>query len=462
MILKDLIAGAAVGAVPTACANAAMQVETDRATLEQYIATNPDIAIYGINTFPGHRDEERVPPEEAVRFQYYLIENHAIGDAPYYPTVAARCMTLAKLHQIAAGGSLVSGDLYRKLLGCAEDGAFAPQIPSGSSYSSGDVIPAAHWARDILAAIAVRDPAFELKPGEGMALINGSFVHTGLSAYTLSQLRTSWAMIVETLRMDAVLTGLSFRAEEERAGGDLAATLAYISRDTEPRAHDIQLPVSFRAIPEIAATLHHACASLAAETEAALSQPSGNPLMVNNFGAEAPVSQASFLAPMVTVATTAVVEALLFALWSVGSRTSYLLSGDLPGVARDGAVENDPLAFIQWPKYMQAILEDVRLRLSRLAFASGSATSYGTEDLWTFGTQNLERLLDCLPRIQHFLATGMALRAVLVAHSGATQSLLPQIRSALPSQNAKATLRANLEAMFESDPAIGVKSAFVV
>src|SRR5690606_18481176 len=163
---------------------------------ERYMAANPDRAIYGINTLPGHRDDERVPPEAAIKFQYYLIENHAIGDAPYYPAMAARCMTLAKLHQVAAGGSLVSGDPYRNLLGCAEDKAFAPQIPSGSSYSSGDVIPAAHWARDLLAAIAARDPAFELKPGEGMALINGSFVHAGLSAYTLSRLRTSWAMIV--------------------------------------------------------------------------------------------------------------------------------------------------------------------------------------------------------------------------------------------------------------------------
>src|SRR5690606_4985656 len=108
---------------------------------------------------------------------------------------------------------------------------------------------------------------------------------------------------------------------------------------------------------------------------------------------ERPYSQASFLLPILTVRTSAVLEALLFSASAELGRVKWLVGGTVDGIPVDGQSGPDDVAYIQWPKLMQAMVEELRLMAGRTIYASGGDTSFGVEDLWSNGVVNLDRLV---------------------------------------------------------------------
>src|ERR1017187_7655198 len=182
--------------VPEALAN--HQVEYDGENfLEKNFKELP--RVYGLNTLPGHRVSETVAPSDLVKFQFNLIANHRLGSGPYLDDKTARAVTYAKLFAATSGHTLISKSMYEGMLRAATSPAFRPHIPQHASYSAGDVIPAPHWAQDLLdwgKNEEKKDP--QLLPGEGMALINGSFVHVGVTLSLVRQLRDFWGMYIDT------------------------------------------------------------------------------------------------------------------------------------------------------------------------------------------------------------------------------------------------------------------------
>lgn len=418
-VLAELVKAVEARRAPELVESKTMQIRQTYKDFQNFIAANPDAAIYGATTLPGHRDGETTTVAIASRWQENLIENHALPCAAFYPSEANGFIAMAKLYQIAAGGSLISGELYKALI------RFTPElegsiIPKDASYSSGDVIPGAHFAQAALKSIRKSKPTFALKAGEGIALINGSFVHIGLSAYALFELRSTWSLLLENMHADASVADVpnpTFLHRENDGSQNIESIVAYVSELASDQIKERQLPVSFRAIPQVIEALATSFHAYARHLDANIFRPSNNPLFVKQMGTERssllPHSQASFMVPSLSIATTGLIEALLLALWSDVERTKFLLSGNIEGVALDGQTEADPLGFIQWPKLMQALLEQIRLELSRLAFASGSDTSYGTEDLWSLGVGNVERLLSCQGKMNQLLSLGLTVRAKL-------------------------------------------------
>ena len=155
--------------------------------------------------------------------------------------------------------------------------------------------------------------------------------------------------------------------------------------------------MSLRAIPQVLETWDVAADDFLAETNHLLFKPSCNPFVDPRHAF--PISQASFLAPTLSVKTSALVDAALFLMWAVLGWTRHLLSGRVPDVPRDGSTAASPLGLIQYPKLMTAICEQARMDLGRKTFAAGSDTSYGIEDIWSNGVftlAQLERALDDL------------------------------------------------------------------
>jgi histidine ammonia-lyase len=385
------------------------QVRSNYEAMARYAAANPAEAIYGLNTLPGHRDSQKLSSDEIGAFQEKLLANHVIEGFVFAPEFAVRCIGYAKATQVAAVGPFISGELYGGMCEAVRAPRFRPLVPMGCSYSSGDVIPAAHWAQGLLDFCRSGDRGFRLKPGESMALINGSFVHVGMAAFALDEMKALWSMLIETARLDVSLAGIGAR-NLAIAGSAPSGVLRYIADEAADDGRDRQPPVSFRAIPQIVDTLSLAVVQFAEQTNAQLLVPSGNPVMAETRDGIVPCSQGSFLAPMLSVATGAVMEALQFALWASVERTKFLLSGAVPSVSLDGASATDALGFIQWPKYLQALLEDIRLKWGRATFASGGDTSYGTEDLWTLGLSNLDRLREGVALGERLCALGLVLR----------------------------------------------------
>lgn len=397
-VLEDYLRAVATRSQPDLWRECTTRLEADHQHL-QGLLQDGSVAIYGANTLTGHRDGERVTAADLTSFQNNLLHTHAIAETPDHDDYTARCITYAKLHSWAAGHSGVSPELFRSLSELAGREDFHPGVPTGCSYSSGDVIPAAHWARAVLQALK-QSRHYEPGPGEVMALINGCFVHTGYAASLVPRLRKAWALFLEVTALSnsvsqANPSNLHFGADSGPPWARQAVAYLRTGAVRPGTGAGTQDPVSMRAVPQVLETLCDAVDGYLLELEKVLSRPSGNPLFDETV--DYPLSQASFLAPVLSVRTGALLESLLFAMWSIQGRTSHLLSGKVKGVPQDAASEASALGLIQYPKLMMATLEEARLKYGRRTFASGSQTSYGVEDLWSSGVmvaRQLDGILD--------------------------------------------------------------------
>ena len=351
------------------------------------------VSIYGVNTRPGHRDIEKVELVDLVGYQQELLSSHAIdAGLPNYSKYTARCITFSKIYSWSAGMSGVSPALFNSLSDLSVDPSFSPKIPKHSSYSSGDVIPASHWALAVLDELRQKK-GYIAQHGEAMALINGNFIQIGYAASIVEKLRISWLFFLELCSISTVISkanisNLFLFSTSERSFSNVA--LEYVKERSEAYRKDVQDPVSLRAIPQVIDVLAVSIEEYLEEINYYLFKPSGNPLY--DVSSNAPLSQSSFLLPTLTIKAGALIEALLFAMWSIIGRTNFLLSGSVEGIPKDASNESSSLALIQYPKYMMSILEKARLDYGRRIYSSGSSTSYGTEDLWNNGLNVLNQL----------------------------------------------------------------------
>lgn len=382
MLFKELLQQARGGA-----ASPLTVAERARLTAEyqhQGALVAAGVQVYGASTSLGHRDGAAAA--SAQQLWSDIVASHAIGSEPWCPDEVVRCITAAKLSTWRAGGSGVSPALFDHVVALTADPAFRPQVPQANSYSSGDVIPATHWAQAVLAGTPAT-AAFAGLP-EPMPLINGAFVHLGQALALLEPLRAAWvAFFGNTARIvqlgmrnrSFLLNGIELRASAAKAA--LAQLRQAVPADQA--VADRQDAVSLRATDEVFEALLHAIDQFGEQLALALQRPSGNPLIAPALAT--PLSQATFMLPALSVAQSALIEAMLFAMWACVGRVNYVLSGELPAVPRDGVSAAGALGLIQRPKQMMAVLEEARLLAGRRTFASGGATSYGIEDLWSQG-----------------------------------------------------------------------------
>lgn len=354
------------------------------------LLSNGAIPVYGANTLTGHRDGENVEQSDVVAYQYEILDSHAIATAPFYDDSVARHITFAKLYNLCAGGSGVSPALFSRLRELALSADFTPLVPRHASYSSGDVIPAAHWAREMLNWRAPYTP----EAGEVMALINGNFVVLGRGAELVFRLcdlvrrsLDNTARMLFVTHCDAV----PFHVEKPSS----RCWVVDVFRALEgwcvaPLAGFRQKSVSLRATPQVVQGLCDALDDWLCEINRLLTLPSGNPLFDPSH--PAPLSQASFLTPVLSVKTGSLIEHLLLFAWAATGRTQFLLSGEVSGVPRDASTGQSRLSLIQYPKLMTACLEEARMIAGRRVFASGASTSYGIEDIWTQSLTQLDQL----------------------------------------------------------------------
>lgn len=383
-----------------------------------------DFSIYGTNTLLGHRDSEKVLDKNQDRYSENILLSHCIGAAPYYDSYTSRCITYAKVYSLASGFSGISEILYSDLVQLATELDFAPDIPNAYSYSSGDVVPASHWAKCLLETLN-KQSGYLPRPGEVLALISGCFVQVGFAASLVKSLRLCWALflynsiIVHSLLSTSSGLYISSNAEREWTYKCVSLIDSKILHSGGRRT--AQDPVSIRATPQVLDSICVSISEYMQELSYSLFKPSCNPMFDRRFNY--PLSQASFLAPVLTQKTESMIGSLLFSMNSIIGRVNHILSGKLAPIAMDGSTPSDPLALIQYPKVMTALVEEARLMLGRRTFASGSCTSYGMEDLWTNGlltTNQLQQLIEYYIRLlstEFFVYASLSTRFPNAFHS---------------------------------------------
>jgi phenylalanine ammonia-lyase len=155
-------------------------------------------AIYGINTGFGPLSGYRISGDELAQHQVNLLHHLLVGQGALFSAAETRAIMLARANALARGYSGIREELIDLLLAALNRGVL-PEIPSeGSVGASGDLVPLAHMAgllvgigyaqvngQRLPAADALRQVGLTpvvLQCKEGLALVNGTSVMTGLAA----------------------------------------------------------------------------------------------------------------------------------------------------------------------------------------------------------------------------------------------------------------------------------------
>lgn len=171
------------------------RIKSGAAFLERLLANNG--TVYGVNTGYGDSCTVSVPPHLVAELPLHLTRFHGCGLGEYLDDEATLAVLVCRLNSLAQGYSGVRWELLEQLAALINH-RILPFIPSeGSVGASGDLTPLSYVAaaligeRDVRHA-GMRRPAdqvlatlgltpLKLAPKEGLAIMNGTAVMTGLA-----------------------------------------------------------------------------------------------------------------------------------------------------------------------------------------------------------------------------------------------------------------------------------------
>jgi len=178
---------------------AAAAIRRSREYVDRLVAEGR--AVYGITTGFGEFSKVSIAREQTELLQRNLIVSHACGVGARLPEDCVRALMLLRINALSKGFSGIRLETVQRLADMLNAGVI-PAIPEkGSLGASGDLAPLSHMALPLMGlgeayfggellpgAEAMRRARLEpvaLTSKEGLALINGTQVMTGIGALVL-------------------------------------------------------------------------------------------------------------------------------------------------------------------------------------------------------------------------------------------------------------------------------------
>ena len=182
--------------------------------------------MYGINTGIGEFSETILKPDQIKDFQKYLIYNHAAGIGDPCPLDHVRAAMVSRINVHAKGMSGCRLEITNTILEMLNKGVTPYVCSKGSVGACGDLAPMAqialvllgrgkaYYKGKLLSGKEAMDTAQINIPGlearDGLSVINGSNVLTGMSALFIYDVQ-NWfkqAEIATAVSLDALLANL--------------------------------------------------------------------------------------------------------------------------------------------------------------------------------------------------------------------------------------------------------------
>ncbi len=219
--VEDVLA-VADGAEVAISEEAKARAEQSRQSLNNLIAKG--VSIYGVTTGFGALKSTPIPEKERIALQENLIRSHSVGVGDPLGIRETRSVMLLTAASLLRGYSGVGAEPAELIVQCLNK-KIHPLIPSqGSLGASGDLAPLAHLALALLGEGKILHdsrPSGEvlranglkpltLQPKVGLALLNGTHVHTGLACLIggEAKLLVKIADIACAMMVDATLCSL--------------------------------------------------------------------------------------------------------------------------------------------------------------------------------------------------------------------------------------------------------------
>ncbi|NGM71009.1 histidine ammonia-lyase [Natronolimnobius sp. AArcel1] len=289
------------------------RVHTSRERVEDVIQSGE--AVYGINTGFGELVDERIPPEKREQLQVNLLRSHAAGAGRELTREEVRAMLVARINALVKGYSGVRERVVNHLVTLCNEGVQPVVYSRGSLGASGDLAPLAHLSlvligegeADIDATESTDSPrrvsgqsaleeigleALSLEPKEGLALINGTQLTTGLAALAVvdgerlvTAADAAGALTTETTLGTTATSESAIHDVRPHAGQQASAAnvRAFTAGSDVVEAHRncdrVQDAYSLRCFPQVHGAVRDAIAHLRDAVEVELNSATDNPLV---------------------------------------------------------------------------------------------------------------------------------------------------------------------------------------
>ena len=416
--IEAVAAGESVGIAPAA----RKRVAAARDFVEREFARGK--AIYGVTTGFGRLANITVAPADAVALQVNLVRSHAAGTGEPLAIPFVRAASVLRANSLSAGHSGVQPATLDLIVAMLDRGV-TPVVPcQGSVGASGDLAPLAHMTLVLLGEgeafyrdvrlpgdVALKQAGLEpiaLGPKEGLALVNGTQVMTGIAALGVMRAErlAAAADIIAAMSLEAYLgtervfdrrlNDLRPHPGQERVAGNLRALLAGSEIvQSHVECGRVQDPYSFRCIPVVHGAVRDSIAHVRRVIEIEANSVTDNPLVFPEDGEF--ISGGNFHGEPVAL----VIDFLKIAaseLASIGERRLYLLLNaqdrGLPLFLTERSGLQSGLMIVQ---YTAAALVNDNKGLAWPSSVDSIPTSAGQEDHVSMGmtsANNLPRVLD--------------------------------------------------------------------
>jgi len=302
-----------------------------RQTIEEVAAS--DKTVYGVNTGFGLLANVKIAKDELDTLQRNLVISHAVGVGKPIDIDTTRLIMALKAMSLSQGVSGIHPNTLRLLLDMINHQIY-PLIPEkGSVGASGDLAPLAHltaamiglsevnYKGYVMPAMEALDQAglkpIKLGPKEGLALLNGTQVSTGLALKGLFLAENCFnaAVLAGALSIDAAKGSLApfderiHQARRQAGQIQVARTIRGLLKDSEiVVSHEdcdrVQDPYCLRCQPQVMGavldSINYVAEKLLIEANAATDNPlvfaeQGDVLSGGNFHAEPVALVADFL-----------------------------------------------------------------------------------------------------------------------------------------------------------------------
>lgn len=369
-----------------------------------------DRVSYGITTGFGELARVRVPIADVEQLQYNLIRSHSVGTGPLLSREAVRASMLIRANTLATGISGVRPCVVDQLVAFLNAG-ITPRIPcQGSVGSSGDLAPTAHMAlaligeglveyggREVPAAEALAAcglAPLRLEAKEGLSLINGTQVMTGVGALAIYDAENlfkaatiSGSMSLEALSgTDAALDPRIHAARPHAGQGRAADAMRRCVAGSEIIAAyaRVQDAYSLRCAPQVVGPAADAIAMARRAADIEMNSATDNPLVFSDT-AEVKSNGNFHGEPMAMV-----MDFLKIAVAEIANvaerRTARLLDASLSGLPAF-LVNNSGLnSGFMMAQYTSAALVSENKVLAHPACVDSIPTSANQEDHVSMGT----------------------------------------------------------------------------
>jgi histidine ammonia-lyase len=425
----EAVEAVADGARTTISPAARERVARARAFVDERFADGH--AIYGVTTGFGRLANVPVDPKDAAQLQLNLVRSHASGTGPALDERLVRAAGALRVNSLAAGHSGVKLETLELLAELLNRG-ITPVVPcQGSVGASGDLAPLAHMTltligegeafyrnerlpSDVALARAGLTPV-TLGPKEGLALINGTQVMTGIASLGVlrAERLAAAADIIGAMSLESFLgtdrvfdhriNDLRPHPGQTRVAANLRAILAGSQIMLSHReCGRVQDPYSFRCIPVVHGAVRDSIAHVRRVAEVEANSVTDNPLVFpedgeflsgGNFHGE-PIALAIDFLKIAISELASIAERRLYLLLNAEDRglplfltgRSGLQSGLMIVQYAAAAVVNDNKG-LAWPSSVDSI-----------------PTSAGQEDHVSMGMTSANNLVRVLDNVEGALA----------------------------------------------------------